>query len=432
MFANLQPLGFLAAAKSQDTELLIEQTEQLVAALGPDRSDFKSAKEALRVAKSLYAAHDYAKAFAQAKRAVALAASLNDRFNAYLAAWKTLQECMGELQGLGFPTQTMEAALGAADKEVVRMVDEEGTVVPNYLGATVMLKRATEDAHTLVVRAREVSHEIFLATLAVEALSESRSTRTPGWLAVRLDRMVEQATGELALGNVSAASQIAWKARARAEDALAGAARTWELLDMSAAILDGLGAEGQVAVDLAEQIGSARAALEQGFLDLTTASTVAHRLSDEVASFARHYPRARRALERAECVYSRLHREGFSSRDIDGALSEARRSLDAGDWCGVTENIGRASRRLVQLRREQYALGRTIVELEERVALLEGFHLPLMPDVQELMSRAKEEVCCGRLSAANEDLLMAKALLMRVTRAGSSPSQGPMGAPTPS
>jgi tetratricopeptide (TPR) repeat protein len=419
MFANAHPLGFLAAAKALDAEHLIGQTEQLVMALGPSEADLKPAEEALAAAKALYAAQDYSKAIAGAKRAAALAVSLNERFSAYMAAWKVLQACMEELERLGFPTEGLEVALAAADREVVRQVEEGGTLVPNYLGATEELERATEEARTLVTRARETSHEIFLATLAVEALSDSPSTPAPSWLGTRLDRMVEQATRELALGHVPAASQIASETRARADDALAGAARTWELLDLAAAILDGLGAMGRVADALREKIESARGSLARGFLDRTTASVVAHRLSDEVASFAKHYPRARSILERAERVYARLQEDGFCSYDVDGALSEARRALEAGEWESVRQHVERASQSFLRLRTEQEALTQAIAEIDERVSLLKDCRLPLLPEVQEILDRAKEEVRSCRLSGAGEDLLLANSLMMQATRTGS-------------
>ncbi|HII40828.1 MAG TPA: hypothetical protein HA326_06390 [Thermoplasmata archaeon] len=419
MFANVHPLGFLAAAKARDAEQLIGQTEQLVTALAPSEADLKPAEAVLAAAKSLYDAQEYSRAVAQAKRAAALATSLNERFTAYMAAWKFLQACREELQQIGFPTDGLESALESADKEVVRPVEEGGTLVPNYLGATERLERATEEARTVVARAREASREIFLATLAAEALSDSPSAPTSTWLAVRLEPMLEQAARELALGHAPAAFKIASEARVRSEDALAGAARAWELVDLAAAVLEGLEADVRVAEPLEEKVESARDALARGFLDRTSALAVANRVSDEVAAFAKHYPPARDALERTKSVYVRLQEDGFCSYDVDSALSEARGALARGDWNVVQEKVESASEIFLRLWSNQEALGQALAEIEERVALLAAFRLPLLPDVQQTLDRAKGEVRSGRLAGAQEDLLIARALMMQATRTGS-------------
>ena len=419
MFGNVHPLGFLAGEKAQDAELLIGQTELLVNTLEPLQADLQPAAEALEAAKSLYAAQDYSKAVAQAIRAGALAVSLNERFSAYMAAWKDLQACMEELQGLGFPTDALEDALGAADKEVAHRVEEDGSTVPNYVGATAMLERATAEARSLVGHARVTSREIFLATLAVEALSDSPSTQVSSPLTLRLEEMVEQATRELALGRIPAASKLASEAKTRADAILAGAARVYETLDMAAAILDGLESEGPMADGLSEKIAVSRDALDRGLLDRTTGLVVAQQVSDDVASFARHYPPVRKLLEQAELTYADLRGKGFRSDDLDSVLGDARRALGAGDWTGVKEDVGRASQMFVRLQEERATLARAIQEVEERVTVLKACRLRMLPEVEQLLGHAKEQMDSFRLSAAKEILLHANAVMTQATLAGS-------------
>ena len=419
MLDHVHPLAFLGAAKAHDAEFLIGQTERLVIALDPTETNLKPAQEALNAAKALYAAQDYAKAVAQAERAAALALSLNDRFTAYMAAWKDFQACRGELQEIGFPTEGLEAALDAADKRVARPVSEAGTIVPDYLGATETLARAMEGARALVAQARETSREIFLATLAVEALSDFPGRKAPSWMALRLEHMVEQATRELALGHLAAAHLIASEARARADDALAGAARAWERLDMVAAILDGLGAEGPLAASLAAKVAAAREGLARGIPDRASVHALARDLSDETAAFARHYPPARRLLEQADQAYASLRKEGFSSSDVEAALADARMALGNGAWAAVREKVAYTSGVFERLRSEQQALARAIGEIDERVGLLTGFHLPLLPEVQLVLSRAREAARSGRIAAANDELVVAGALMTQATRTGS-------------
>ncbi len=419
MFANGNPLGFLAASRAQSVIQVIGKTEQLVTTLGTTQADLKPAQDALAAAKALYAAHEYSGAAAQAKRAGALAVSLNERFNAYLEAWTSIQDCMNDLQEIGFPIRDLEAALGAAEEEMVRPVDEEGAVVPNYRGATAMLERAMEEARTLVVRARDASREVFLASLAVEALSESQVNQTANWIAVRLEEMIEQATRELALGNLHVARKLATEARARAEAARARAVQVQELLEEAQVVTEHLREEGLAADALTERVGSLRDAMAQGFPDPTTAMVVVRRLSNEAVHVADQYTRARKVLEHAKRVHARLKLGGFVSYEVDAALLDARRALEAGEWTRVREDVGRASHVFVQRRDERDVLAKGIGEIQERVSLLNGFRLPLLPDVQEILDRAREEFESGRYSGANEDLLFATALMTQATRTGS-------------
>ncbi len=419
MFGNVHPLGFLGGEKAQDAQLLIGQTELLVSTLVPLQADLQPAAAALGVAKSLYAAQEYSRAAAQAVRAGALAVSLNERFGAYMAAWKDLQARMEELESLGFPTDALEDALGAADKEVARRVQEDGTTVPDYVGATALLERATAEGRSLVERARVASRGIFLATLAVEALSDSPSSPVASPLPLRLEEIVEQATRELALGHIPAASRLASEAKGRADAILAGAARVYDTLDLAAAILDGLDAHGPLAESLAEKIDAAREALDHGLLDRTTGLLVAQQVSSDIAAFAKRYPPARKVLEQAERIYGSLHAEGFRSDAVESALGETRRALGAGDWTGVGEGACCASQVFVRLKEERETLVREIREVDERVRTLRACRLRMLPEVEQLLGHARQQAGNFRLPAAKEILLHATAVMRQATQAGS-------------
>ncbi len=419
MLASLNPLGFIAAAKARDAELFIGETQQLVSALGPTNVDLKPAVEALEAAKSLYAAQSYSKALAQAKRAASLATSLNDRFNAYLAAWKDLQACRDELDALGFPADSLEDALARADKAVVHRVEEAGTAVPDYLGATEMLERAVREARGLVAQARSTAHEILLASLAVEALSEDDPMGATNWLGVRLEPLIERATRELALGHLPAAHRLATQARSRADRARAGSARALESLEMTTAILDGLAATGRAADALRARIAAARSSLAQGFPDSASALAATRKISEDVAAFAKDYPVAKKDLDRVEEIYARLRRDGFCSYPVDHALAAARRRLEEGEWSMAREHVEHASSCFARLWEDQEKLGRAIAEIDERVGMLKGFRLPLLPEVEEILARAKAEVRRGHVAGAREDVLLAKAVMALATQTGS-------------
>lgn len=419
MFERVHPLGFLDSFRAQDAELLIGKAEGIVNALAPADVDLKPAQDALHAAKALFAAEAYSKALAQARRAASLATSLNDRFTAYIAAWKSIQDCRNELERIGFPTDILDAALASADRETVRQVEEGGTLVPNYLGATALLERAAGEARRLVALAREASHDVFLATLAVEALSDSPWRSMPSWLSVRLEGLVERATHELARGNVPEARRIAFEARARADDARAGATRAWEILDMAAAMLDGLEAYGPLSLELSKKVDSARAALGQGFLNRSMAIELARRISDDVSAFAAQYPGLRKTLEQQELELAVLRMEGFRSPPIEGGLQTARDALGRGEWELARESVETVAAGFARERHEGEQIARGIAEIETRAKLLECFRLPMMPGVVELIDRATRAVRAWRLPEAREDLDLAAALMNEATRTGS-------------
>lgn len=419
MVGHVSSLGFLGTPRAGDAEFLIGQTQHLVATLDPTGTALRPAQLALNTAKALHAAQDYARAVAQAERAATLAVTLNDRFTSYVAAWKELQACRDELKEIGIPTDRLEAALAAADQEVAHPVDDHGAVVPNYLGAMEVLERAVAEGRISVAEAREASREIFLATLAVEALSDSQSKQAPSWMSIRLEQMVEQATQELALGRLSAAHLIAAEARARADDTLAGAARAWDRLDLVAAILDGLGADGPLAATLATKVEAAKEALARGVPDRASTDAIVRQISDEVASFAKQYPGARKLLEAAERVDASFRREGFVSPEVAAALTEARFALGSGAWSSMHAKVAFVSETFAQLRRDQQILDRAVAEFDERVNLLRGFRLPLLPEVEIALSRVREATRSGRISAAKEELVLASTIMVRATRTGS-------------
>ena len=419
MSANARTPGSRTAWRAQNADRVIRMTEQLVSALGSSQADLAPAHEVLSAAKALYVDRDYSEAVAQAKRAEALAASLNARFDGYMAAWKELEACREELERLGLPTDDLEAVLGAAEKRMAQRVDEDGSPVPDYLGAAELLTQAAASAREAVGRARLTSRGVLLASIAVESLSGAQPTGSQGWLGLRLEELIEQATREFALGNLAAADRLASEAKHRADEAHVGGVRSWARLEEAAKDLERLRAEGPAAETLAKQIAAARDALAQGFLDPTTAQVVVDRLSREVASFADRYAQALGSLERAERVYGRLQEEGFSSYEVDRALSEARHALGTGDWSCLKESIRRATESFLRRRKERDAIARSIAGLQVQVSALDGAPVPLLPDIRELLARAEQEFRHGRFSGANEDLLLATALMRQSVRSGS-------------
>lgn len=418
MLLEATSLGFLDASRAQSVSRIIGKTERLVATLGLAPSDLECAEEALRIAKTLYAVRDFSEAVAQAHRAGALAVSLNDRFNAYVAAWRGLQKHMAELEELGFPTVDLEAALGEAEEAMARTVEEDGAVVPDYIGATARLERASGEARAALVGARQGSREIFLATLATEALSKADSSEAVNLIIGRLEGVIVQATAELARGHVDAAAKLACEARRQADEILVGRARMHEFAEDINHFFDELGAETGTQGPPREEPPASGAAYE-GAVEPASPASVVPDFSDEAVSFMDRFAKAQHALDRAERVRSLLKDEGFSSSDVDGALATARHAADSGDWTNVRENLGRATRVFVDRRNERVALARGIADLDARLSLLQDFGLPLLPSVRETLEDAKRALGSGKLPEASEHLVSANTLMARATQTGS-------------
>ena len=268
----------------------------------------------------------------------------------------------------------------------------------------------------LAQEARAASHEVFLAMLAVESLGSP--TDASSALVLQLDRRIEQASRELALGNVSLARRIATEARSRADGARVSSAQAEESLQQSEAILAGLRECGLASDPIGPRVRSVREALVAGRLDPEVAQVVARHLFEEVRERVARYTRACRVVERADHVYARLQQEGFCSYEVDGDLGEARVALQEGDWAGVREGVGRALRSFLDRRKDRDALAKSIAEIHEGIALMGDAPTPVLPDIQEMLGRAMRELRSGQFSGASEDVLFARALVAQALRAG--------------
>lgn len=418
MFANANAPGFPAASRAHDVHRLIRYTERLVANLGLVPTDLERAREALHVAKVLFAAENFSEAAAQAKRAGALAVSLNDRFNAYVAAWRDLQTCIGELEGIGFPTDSLETAVRDAERAMTHWVDEEGSLVPDYQGATAQLEKATARARAILIEARQGTREILLASLAIEALSEARSLPSLGSLIVSLEGTVEQATRELALGHASESFRLASEALRRAEEVLVVGLPSRGL----AAAIEELSADVDAVFREAEVPQDGLVTVEEA----VPRGRLVAAVSQQAPTFMEKVARTRQVLEHAEQIHAQLRAEGYALPDVDEALAEAHRALERDDWHRMRENLRRALHIVVARRDERISVAREIGELQERATRLKDFHLPFLLEVQDVLERAREELQSGRPADARDFVICGNELLSRATRSG-SPRVGGVG-----
>ena len=418
MQADGEPIGFLKAGKARSAHETIGHAEGLMTVLRLTQADLKPAEEALRVAKELFRGHEFTKALAEAKRAEALAIALDERFDAYQKAWQALQIRIDELKRLGLHTENLEGVLAAAEEKLLAGSWENSAFVPNYPEAQVLLERAAEEGRDLLVRANQASNRIFLAELAIEALgelAEGHGISVPA----DLEHSIEEATRELALGNVDAAARIAADLEGRAERMRSDFLHARQELEATEARLADLRGEGIVTERLEKQITYARDMLSKGLIEPTTA--MAKRLAEEARSLGEDHTKAATGLTDAEVLYRRLQREGFQSYEAEAALREARRAIRQGNYPRVLENVDRAHQAFVRRRNAREALANAIAETRRRIAVLKDHEVPLLPDIQEVLSRAEREFRSGNYSGSTEDLQLATVLLTQASQSRSEP-----------
>src|SRR5512136_931809 len=418
MTAEAESFGFFRAGKARHAEEAIGRSEGLVAVLRLTQADLEPAEEALRVAKDLFRSHEFSKALAAARRAETLALTLDERFAAYQKARDALRIRIAELQRLGLHTEEFEAAEARAEEKIATAVLENGASVPNYLEARIVLERAAQDGLALLMKANSASNRIFLAEMAIEALGDMEGiTDPPAFARVALgplEHALEDATRELAVGNVDGAIRTAAEIESRTERLRAAFREAGGSLDRTEARLGELRSEGIVTERIERQVSYARDMLAKGLLELCL--EMAKRLEEDTTHLAESHTKAATGLQDAEVLYSRLVREGFHSYEADAAIKDARRALKEGNYVRAVEHVERAHGAFARRRNAREALAKALTETQKRIEHLKNAEFPMLPDVQEVLGRAEREVRQGNYSGSSEDLQIATVLLSQASR----------------
>ena len=413
MWAPKEEVGFRRGGKARHAEEAIGRTEGLVAVLRLTQADLEPAEASLRIARSLFDAREFSKALAAARRAESLALTLDERFNAFQKAKADLQIRIGELQRIGLDTTTYREALDRARGKVATGTLENDSVVPNYLEARVILERAAVEGRDLLVRANAASNRIFLAEIAITALGDLEGIEDPHAFAEgavnELEHSLEEATRELALGHVDSATRIASAIETRADRLRSVFRETGVTLDRIEARLGELRAEGIVTDRIERQVAYARDMRAKGLLE--PCLEMADRLMEDASRLSESHAKAVTGLQDAEVLYSRLTREGFHSYEADAALKDARRALKEGSYGRSLEHVERAHGAFVRRRNAREALAKALAETQRRVELIKVVDFPMLPDVQEVLTRAEREFREGNYSGSSEDLQIASVLL---------------------
>lgn len=408
-------LLFWKASKARNAEKAIDHTEDIVTVLRLTQADLGAAEESLNTAKTLYAAEEFSRALEAAKKAESIAITLEERNSAYRRATSSVNGCIDEMRRLGLPTASLEAALEAAERKVREGTSDRNARVPNYLEGRLVLERAERDGRDLLQKATAASNAIFLAELAVEALLEvpgpTDAQAFAAGAGVGLERVLEEATRELALGHAEASVRIAKDLEERASRLRSEYTEGLRLLSATQARLVALRTNGVDTLRYESQIEAARRTLDRGLIG--PGISFARRLAKEAEDLGVHYSQASSGLSDAESLYSQLSREGFQSYEAESAIRDARVAIQDGNFRRALAQIQRAHAAFVRRRNVREALAKSIHESRARVAALQGEHLPFIPDVEELLTRAEREFREGEYARSSEDLRIATLLLSR-------------------
>jgi len=412
--------GILKSFRARHAEEAIEHSEGLVSVLRLTQADLKPAEDALRIAKELFAAHHFSKALNAARKAEAIAITLDERYSGFQKAVKALQDTIERLQKVGLPTEDLQAVIGQGEEKVASGIWENGSFIPNYLEGRVLVERADQEGRERLSKAESASNQIFLAELAMEALVEVQGPADPKafgeGVALGLEQALEQATRELALGNVDAAARTAKDLEERAMQLRRDYVDATRTATATEARLADLRAEGIATDRIESQLEIAKDVLAKGLID--PGASMVRRLSKEAEDLGQTYRKAVTGLADAEVLYAQLQKEGFHSYQADASIRDARRSIREGNYARAMEHMEKAHAAFVRRRNVRESLAKAIEETRTRVAVLKDSGLPFLQDVQELLRRAEREFRDGNYSGSSEDLRIATLLLGQQGRNG--------------
>lgn len=412
--------GILKSFRARHAEEAIEHSEGLVSMLRLTQADLKPAEDALRVAKELFAAHHFSKALNAARRAEAIAITLDERYSGFQKAVKSLQDTIDRLEKLGLPTEDLHGVVGRGEEKVGSGIWENGSFIPNYLEGRVLIEHADNEGRERLSKAESASNQIFLAELAMEALVDVQGPADPKafgeGVALGLEQALEQATRELALGNADGAARIAKDLEERAMQLRKDYIDATRTATATEARLADLRGEGIATDRIESQLEIANDMLAKGLID--PGASMIRRLSKEAEALGQTYGNAVTGLADAEVLYAQLQKEGFHSYEADAAIRDARRSIREGNYARAMEHLEKAHAAFVRRRNVREALAKAIEETRTRVVVLKDSGLPFIQDVQELLRRAEREFQDGNYSGSSEDLRIATLLLGPPGRSG--------------
>ena len=400
---------FLTARKAREAEDAAARAGGIVEVLKLSQADLGPAEDLLHQAREHARARNYDAAAATARRAEALAATLEERYLAVQRALQSAEAAFQRMRDFGLATTPLDAAIAEARSRATATVIEDGVAIPNYIEARVLLEKAASQAQATIDLFEAAGSAIFVAGLAVDALRESQGdidNRLFYQMVLRpVEAVFERATEQLAMlrvgeaiGTAKAAEEMALRARADYTDAVGARSGTERLL----AELRGDGAIVLAPERLLEQ-GSAL--LQRG--RVVEAKELLDRAEREAVTTAADFRRARQAIADARGAIV----PGEVGEDAVGALRDAERALHSGLYRRALEFVEESNAARERRQSVRETLAGQILETRARVEDLKAAKADYARDVEEMVERAEKEFTFGNFGACFEDLQIANLLI---------------------
>lgn len=373
------------------------------------QADLAPAEELLRKARELARTGDFEQAATVARRAEALASSLEERYLAAQRALQSAESAVARMRDFGLTTPQLEVAIAEARDRAAATVVEDGVAVPNYLDARVLLEKAAAEAQATIDQFEAAGNALFVAGLAIDALRESQGEMDAELFYQVLVRPAEstfeKATEALAMLRVGdaiatakAAEEMALRARGDYLDATSAR-------DSTERVLGELRGEGAIVVAPERLTEQGVVLLGRG--KVAEAKEMLGRAEREAASIAAEFRRARQAIADAKGKLL----PGEAGEEAIRALREADRALREGLYRRALELVDECHAALERRQTVRESLHGQIQETRAKVDALKASKADYARDVEEVLDRAQSEFARGNFGACAEDLRVANLLI---------------------
>ena len=400
---------FMTGRKAREADEAAAHAEGVVEVLKLSQADLSPAETLLNRARALAHKGDFDGAATMARKAEALAATLEERYLASQKALQSAESALERMREFGLVTPQLEVAIAEARSRALTTVIEDGVALPNYLEARVLLEKSAAEAQATIEQFEAAGNAIFVAELAIDALRESQVDMDDRLFYQMLVRpataVFERATEALAMLRVGdaiatakAAEEMALRARADYTEAVSARGATERLLSE-------LRGEGAIVLASDRILEQGAGLLQRG--KVAEAKEMLGRAEREAATIAADFRRARQAIVEARGKMV----PGEVGEDAIQALRDADRALREGLYKRSVELVEECHAALARHQSVRETLVGQIQETRGKVEQLKASKADYARDVEEVLERAEKEFARGNFAACYEDLRIAILLI---------------------
>jgi len=373
------------------------------------RADVSAAETVLAQARQLAESGNHAASAQAARKAAALASTIEDRYLAMRRAKQSAVSALSRMRGFGLPATQLEVAIAEARNRAATTAIENGVAVPNYLEARTILEKAASGARATIEQLEAAGAAIFAAEFAVDALRETQAEiderRFYEMLVRPAEAAFERATEALAMFRPGEAIAAAKAAEAMAQRSRADCTEARNARGATERLLAELRSEGAITL-AADRLLEAGATLLAEAKVLEAKEMIVHS-EREAARLADEFRRARSAIAEAR---SRML-PNQSGEEALRALRDAERAVREGSYRRATELVDDHATALARHASARESLVGQLRETRAQIERLKVAKTGYAGDVEEVLVRAEKEFALGNLDACSEDLRVAKLLM---------------------